>query len=62
MNTPTSKLEVLDTLKYQLKRRRESVRLAGITYSDDADKVYIGEDIGKLDVVIRIIHDMDWFS
>jgi len=58
MNTPTSKLEVLDTLKYQLKRRRESVRLAG----DDADKVYIGEDIGKLDVVIRIIHDMDWFS
>ena len=62
MNTPTSKLEVLDTLKYQLKRRRESVRLAGITSSDDADKVYIGEDIGKLDVVIRIIHDMDWFS
>lgn len=49
---------ILDELMRQIKRRRDSVRLTG----DDADKVYMGEDIGKLEVAISIIKGTDWFS
>lgn len=52
------KQPIIDELNRQIKRRRDSTRLGG----DDADKVYLGEDIGKLEIAVLIIENMDWFS
>jgi len=54
----TERQPILDELDRQIKRRRDSVRLTG----DTADIVYLGEDIGKLEIAIEVIKNLDWFS
>jgi len=49
---------MIDELQRQITRRRNSIGMTG----DDADKVYMGEDIGKLEIAISVIKNLDWFS
>lgn len=56
MSQLTDKDRIIHCIKNEIDRLRENVRCAG----DDADKVYIGEDIGQLEVAKQIIQNHDF--
>lgn len=47
---------IIEAIESEISRLRANVRMAG----DDADIVYIGEDIGKLEVARNILRDHEW--
>lgn len=44
-------VNIIETIESEITKLRSNIRYAG----DDADKVYIGEAIGKLEVAAKII-------
>jgi len=52
------KQPMIDELQRQITRRLKSIKMT----DDVDDKVFMGEEIGKLEMAIFAVESVDWFS